>query len=63
MVIYGDDKAPWSMDPERKIVWHNARCRCPRCGRNMKIMNDLPGRIRCTCGKWTEPYMPECLFD
>ena len=35
MVIFDDDQAPWSMDPERKVVWHNARCMCPRCGSNM----------------------------
>ena len=63
MVIFGDDRAPWDMGPERNVVWHNARCRCPRCGRRMKIMNDLPRRIRCTCGKWTDPFEVICLFD
>ncbi|MBO4357312.1 MAG: hypothetical protein J5813_03990 [Candidatus Methanomethylophilaceae archaeon] len=63
MVIYGDDKVPWDMDPKRKIVWHNARCRCPRCGKSMKETDDLPRRIRCTCGKWTELPEIECLFD
>ena len=63
MVIYGDDQAPWSMDPERKIVWHNARCRCPRCGRSMHVVEEPPRKIRCTCGSWTEDYDVYCLFD
>ncbi len=63
MVIFGDDRAPWDMGHERNVVWHNARCRCPRCGRRMKAMDDLPRRIRCTCGKWTDPSEIICLFD
>ena len=63
MVIYGDDKAPWDKWSERNIVWHNAKCRCPRCGRKMRVMDDLPRRIRCTCGKWTEGIEMDCMFD
>ena len=63
MVIFDDDQAPWSMDPERRPVWHNARCRCPRCGRKMRITDEPPMRIRCTCGSWTLPYDVDCLFD
>ena len=63
MVIFGDDRVPWDMGSERNVVWHNARCRCPRCGRRMKAMDDLPRRIRCTCGKWTDPFEVICLFD
>ena len=46
MAIYDDNQAPWSMDPERKLVWHNARCRCPRCGKRMKLIREPPRRIR-----------------
>ena len=63
MAIYDDDQVPWSMEPDRKIVWHNARCRCSRCGKRMKLARDLPARIRCTCGAWTEPYVGYCMFD
>ena len=63
MTIFGDERAPWDMGPDRDIVWHNARCRCPRCGRRMHPARDLPRRIRCTCGAWTEGYRCECMFD
>lgn len=63
MAIYGDDRAPWDMAPDRKLIWHNARCRCPRCGRSMGHMGDLPSRIRCTCGAWTSGPMCYCMFD
>ncbi len=63
MVIFDDDQAPWSMDPERKVVWHNARCKCPRCGRSMMHADDLPRRIRCNCGAWTDYHETVCMFD
>lgn len=63
MTIFGDDKAPWDRWSERNVVWDNAKCRCPRCGRSMRIVGDYPSRIRCTCGAWTEGYQCWCLFD
>ena len=63
MTIFDDDRAPWDMWSERKVVWNNARCRCPRCGRSMKMMRDLPARIRCNCGAWTQDAERFCLFD
>ena len=63
MVIFGDDKVPWDMSPHRDVVWHNARCRCPRCGRSMHVVEEPPRKIRCTCGSWTEDYDVHCLFD
>ena len=62
MAIYKGEGAPWAMGHEN-LVWHNARCRCPVCGRNMGIMRDLPRRIRCECGSWTDLCYCECMFD
>lgn len=63
MVIFDDDQAPWSMDPERRPVWHNAKCTCARCGRKMRVMDEPPRRIRCTCGSWTAEGRGTVLFD
>ncbi len=54
MIIFDDDQTPWSIDPNRKIVWHNARCRCPLCGKNMRISDGAPYTFRCRCGEWIE---------
>lgn len=49
--------------PTVKAVWNNARCRCPRCRRNMHLTEDLPKKMRCDCGSWTEEYRVACMFD
>ena len=63
MAIYDDDQVPWSMDPDRKVVWHNARCRCPKCGRSMRERAEPPTRLRCTCGAWTGGADLSLMFD
>ena len=63
MRIFRDDIMSWSFDPDEGVIWHNARCRCPKCGRPMRLIEDLPSRIRCTCGSWTQYRNEVCLFD
>ena len=56
MKIYKEEH-PSSSGPGEKEVWNNAKCRCSRCKRSMRITEDFPKRMRCKCGSWTEKYM------